>query len=165
MAVTNRDRGARYRAKKAAASGMDLTPGQEPFVSAGERLTLSLRAERKLTAAEDRLAVEAGRLADRLDDMHAYLSGRRYAWLSGVIERAGECGHTIVIEVDRVLSEIRQQELAFARVLGELRQHGASAAKASAREPAAAPTALPGAGTDTPDVGDDGEFGDLFAVG
>lgn len=84
------------------------------------------------TAAGE-LALEACRLADRLEQLDAYLGGRD-AWLDLVENVEGSGRYEIVI--DKALEQARQQALAFKQLLAEL---GITAVPAAAVEPAKSP--------------------------
>ena len=68
--------------------------------------------------SERLLIEEACRLADRLDRLDAILRGDEHEWMR---VRVGD-GDEVTVVVDRALSEARQQQVALARLLGELRQ-------------------------------------------
>jgi hypothetical protein len=71
------------------------------------------------------LVEEICRLADRLDRLDGILGGRDRAWLSLELDDAGE----VTVVVDKVLSEARQQQMAFKGLLAELRAMRGTSAK------------------------------------
>ncbi len=88
--------------------------------SRGERLFVALCEARSLGPAERVLAEEAGRLADRLDRLDRHLQDG--AWLR-LLTLDGDDGVVeVVVRIDQVLSETRQQQVAFKQLVGELRQ-------------------------------------------
>lgn len=93
--------------------------------SRGDRLFAALVEGGVLGPAERVLAEEAGRLADRLDRLDRHLQGRE--WLRfdpGEYEAGGAV--EIVVRVDQVLAEARQQQAVLKQIVGELRQSAAS---------------------------------------
>lgn len=86
----------------------------------GEQLCADLEAERPLSPAESALALEAGRLADRLDRLHEHLTDRQ--WLKfEVADYSTEKTTVVIVKCDRVLAEAREQQGSLVRVIGELR--------------------------------------------
>ena len=146
----------------------DPVTGVIRVTTAGERLVADLRKERVLSAAEVVLAETAGHLTDRIADLRGYLEGRPLEWLSAALVDMGEGVAEVRVSVDSVVSEVRQQEATLKAVLGELRQHGIAAARASARgsntpaTPVQPPTVAPAAPAAPAMTDDDG---DLFATG
>lgn len=145
MALTSTERARRRRAHLAdkhdlcdPASCNAATPTlPEPSKTRGEQLTADLEAERTLSSAERALAQEAGRLADRLDRLDQYLADR--TWLQfEVAPYSTEKTVTVVVKLDRVMAEARQQQDTFRGMVGELRQSGS--AKKNAAPLAAVPT-------------------------
>lgn len=165
MGLTSQERVRRHRAHHRGDHQWcdpEVCNGEALALTRGNRLLLDLRRERTLSAAEDQLAKRAGALVDRLAELDAYLAGQRGDWLRAALEGV-TCGHAITVRVDTALSEIRQQEMALTRVLGELRQSGTAAARAKARGITEPPAELPTRPGEPADSGD--EYGDLFAVG
>ncbi len=62
------------------------------------------------------LAVEAGRIVDRLDDLDAVLSGDVDTWLTIAEGRDGE----ISVRIDSALTEARQQASVLRQLLAEI---------------------------------------------
>lgn len=84
---------------------------------AGQRLWSSLATEAdpySLTV----LIIEACRVADRLDELSAVLSGNVDAWLRLTEDRRGD----IEVRVDGALVEARQQAVVLTRLLSEIRR-------------------------------------------
>jgi hypothetical protein len=89
--------------------------------SRGEQLAADLATGRVLSPTERALATEAGRLVDRLDRLHEHLADRH--WLKFEVGELSERGAvTVIVKLDRVLAEVRQQQLALVSTVGELRQ-------------------------------------------
>lgn len=137
MALTSTERSKRRRAHLAddhtlcdpASCNAVSPPLPEPTLSRGEQLTADLEAERVLSPAERTLAQEAGRLADRLDRLDRYLSDRE--WLQfEVAPYSTEKTVTVVVKLDRVMAEARQQQDTFRGMVGELRQSSSAGKKA-----------------------------------
>lgn len=146
MALTSTERSKRRRAHLADdhtlcdPASCNATPPllPEPTKTRGEQLTADLEAERTLSSAEKALAQEAGRLADRLDRLDVYLADR--TWLQfEVAPFSTEKTVTVVVKLDRVMAEARQQQDTFRGMVGELRQSSATAKK-NAAPPVDAPT-------------------------
>lgn len=89
-------------------------------VRLGFRGTRLWEEERGDTLIGVRRAVleEACRLADRLDRLDAIVNGRDRAWLTLELDTEGQ----LVLSVDKLLSETRQQQLALKQLAAELRQ-------------------------------------------
>lgn len=146
MALTSTERSKRRRAHLADDHTLcdpDLCNGTPEPVrptpkTRGEQLTADLEAERPLSPAEKTLAEEAGRLADRLDRLDTYLADK--TWLQfEVAPYSTEKTVTVVVKLDRVMAETRQQQDTFRSLVGELRQSG-TVAKKNAAPPAVVPT-------------------------
>jgi len=96
--------------------------------------------------ANDAIALEAARLADRLDDLNAIILGRGVLNLMRLrldLPQHPEDPYTVEIKVDEVLKESRAQSLALSQLIARIRRlDGAAESKpsASAPAPAAAPT-------------------------
>lgn len=155
MADTNAARQRRYRRHKvgdhslcrpgcmsapreAAPKAVDRTPETaRPPVAAvlepagpsrGEQLCAALCEDDSLGPAERVLAEEAGRLADRLDRLHAHLAD--WEWLSfQVADYSTEKTTTVVVKLDRVLAETRQQQEVLKSLVSELRQAAIAAGR------------------------------------
>lgn len=97
----------------------------------GRALWISLGQTVGTPAGE--LALEACRLADRLEQLDCYLGGRD-AWLDLVEKVEGSGRYEIV--VDKALDQARQQALAFKQLLADL---GMTAVPAAPVEPAKSP--------------------------
>jgi len=144
MALTSTERSKRRRAHLAddhtlcdPASCSDARPLRPVQKSRGEQLVEDLGKERTLSAAEAALAEEMGRIADRLDRLDAYMADR--TWLQfEVAPYSTEKTVTVVVKLDRVMAELRQQEDTFRSMVGELRQSGT--AKKKAEDPVTPPT-------------------------
>ena len=137
----------------------DAVTAVTPQVSGtrGERLYAELTADGRLGPAERVLAEEAGRLADRLDQLHEFLAGRGRHWLRfDVADAVGDEALEVVVKVDGPLGEARQHALALKQLAAELRASGA--ARRPAAGPPGPPTSMPASGT-----GGAGGLGDLAA--
>lgn len=97
----------------------------------GRALWISLGQTVGTPAGE--LALEACRMADRLEQLDCYLGGRD-AWLDLVEKVEGSGRYEIV--VDKALDQARQQALAFKQLLADL---GVTAVPAAPVEPAKSP--------------------------
>lgn len=140
MALTSTERSKRRRAHLAddhslcdPASCPEAKALLEPLPrvqrSRGEQLVVDLGAERPLSKAEAALATEMGRLADRLDRLDSYLSDKH--WLQfELAPYSTEKTVTVVVKLDRVMAELRQQQDTFRAMVGELRQSGTAKKKA-----------------------------------
>lgn len=71
-----------------------------------------------LPAHHRALVQEAARLADTLDRLSALAAGKQEAWASIVVDELGE----VTLLVDKILAEMRQQQLAFKQLVMEIRQ-------------------------------------------
>jgi hypothetical protein len=127
-------------------------PGTAGSMSSGEQLEHDLKAERTLSPAELTLAREAGRTVDELEELENHLYGRAGRWLSAVIEDL-EPGYAITVVVDKASAELDRKRGTLRALLGELRQHGAAAARTAGSNPGpvratgtAGPTAGGGSG-------------------
>lgn len=94
------------------------------------------------SVAGDALALEAARLADRLDDLDRVIRGK------GVLNLlrcrldleppdSGAEGWVVEVKFQSVLSEARQQALAFAQVVGKLTSGESKNKKSASAKPAA----------------------------
>lgn len=104
------------------ASGLPSEPpvsSREKLGARGRAIWAAYRAE-SLAAGNQALILEIARLADGLDKLDGLLSGSRADW--GVIE-LDELGEVHLV-IDSLLSERRQQQLAFKQLLMEARQAG-----------------------------------------
>lgn len=73
-----------------------------------------------LPAGNQALVLEIARTADGLDKLNALLVGCRDEWAKVEFDDMGE----VILEVTPLLSERRQQQMAFKQLLGEARQLG-----------------------------------------
>ena len=136
--ATSTERSRRRRAHLAddhslcsAACNGTAEPIRPKALSRGEQLTADLEAERPLSKAESALVLEMGRIVDRLDRLDKYLGDKQ--WLQfEVAPYSSEKTVTVVVKLDRVMAETRQQEDTFRSMVGELRQLAASGKKAEA---------------------------------
>jgi hypothetical protein len=103
--------------------------------SRGERLSAELLAA-CTTPGQKVLAEEAGRIADRLDRIDAFLQGKK-DWLRiRTIISEQEDDVRIKISIDGALAEARQQQVALKALISELRlSTSAAPAKPGARPP------------------------------
>lgn len=121
-----------------------IRPTPPPQLTRGEQLAADLEAERKLTPAESALVEEMGRVVDRLDRLDTYLADRQ--WLQfEVAPYSTEKTVTVVVKLDRVMAETRQQEDCFRAMVAELRQSSAWLKKAQ-EPPAPSPDTSGGPG-------------------
>lgn len=122
----------------AAPSSESVTPQvnrPEPQQTRGEWLYEQLLKDETLGPGERVLAEEAGRLADRLDRLDEHLSDRR--WLQfEVAPYSSDKTTTVIVKLDRVLAEVRQQQEVFKGLIGELRQAAIAAGKLKPAAPA-----------------------------
>jgi hypothetical protein len=87
----------------------------------GRRLWRDLTTASRHGPAQLVLAEEACRLADRLDQLHALLSGEASAWAS--LQLASDDGATeVTVIISSVLSEARLHATALKGIVTELRQ-------------------------------------------
>jgi len=121
------------RASVGTADGPSVTvvpPGQ----TRGERLCAALCEAEALSPGERVLAEEIGRLADRLDRLDEHLKDRQ--WLQfEVANYSTATTTTVIIKLDRVLAEARQQQEVLKALISELRQ------SSSAKKPQPGPKA------------------------
>lgn len=110
----------------------------------GERLFAALCDVRSLGPAERVLAEEAGRLADRLDRLERHLQGRDWLRLAVVNLDLADTVVEVVVRVDQVLSETRQQQVALKQLVGELRQSAEPRRPGSSAAPVSSPGGPPG---------------------
>jgi hypothetical protein len=87
----------------------------------GRRLWRNLTSANRLGPAQLVLAEEACRLADRLDQLHALLSGDASAWASLQLGSDDDTTEVTVI-ISSVLSEARLHATALKGIVTELRQ-------------------------------------------
>lgn len=106
----------------------------------GEELVDELETERALSAAEQALVTEIGRSVDRLDKLDQYLADKFLLQFEAA-SYSTEKTVTVIVKVDRVMAECRQQQDTLRSMVGELRQ---SAAAGKKPEQAAAPVAKSG---------------------
>jgi hypothetical protein len=110
-------------------------PPAEPRQTRGEWLHEQLLKDETLGPGERVLAEEAGRLADRLDRLDEHLSDRR--WLQfEVAPYSSDKTTTVIVKLDRVLAEVRQQQEVFKGLIGELRQAAIAVGKLKPAAPA-----------------------------
>lgn len=136
MALSNAERQRRYRERKAAEQakrGGDVRSDVTPAVTTGDvtpgAVELGVRGRRlwdqltddgpKLKPAERVLAEEACRTADRLDTLDRILRGDEDSWMS--FRAVNEDGTVVSVQINNVLSEARQQQVALKALLAELR--------------------------------------------
>lgn len=138
MALTAAERMQRTRAHRRGDHSLcnpdTCNPDTAGELSPGEQLEKDMLAERDMTAAEKALCNAIGKTRDELDELEAYLYGRRGKWLSAVLEDLG--GNTeVTILVDKASAELDRKRGTFTRLLSELRQYGVAAARTSASTP------------------------------
>lgn len=172
MALSSAERTRRSRRHKAGDHSLcdpkrchDAVTAVTPQVSGtrGERLHADLIADERLGPAERVLAEEAGRLADRLDQLHTHLAGGDWLRFDRLVEEEfGEESLTVIVRVDRVLAEARQHAVALKTVVAELRAATAGRRPASG---AVGPPVGTEAGGERPAGGSGGAggLGDLAA--
>ena len=101
-------------------------------------------------ASRNALALEAARLADRLDELDNIIQGKgvlnlmQFRVLNREIDDDGTLDINVEVKFQNVFSEARQQAIAFATILAKL-----APVEAAAKAPAA-PTAVPTAANVTP---------------
>lgn len=94
----------------------------QPGKTAGQRLVegLALPDDPVMISV---LITEAGRIADRLEILHAIASGQQTIWARLVEGRDGD----IEVRIDNVLAEARQQATVLRQLLSEItRQRGSA---------------------------------------
>lgn len=67
------------------------------------------------------MIIEAGRVADRLEQLDDLLSGKRSSWLHVRVNR----DQVIEVQVDKALQEARQQAGVLRQLLGEIHKQRA----------------------------------------
>lgn len=100
----------------------------------GERGLIVWEALKSGDDGRDVLVVEAARLADRLDELDSIIQGKGVLNLMQfrVLDRefdedAGQLDITVEVKFQNVLSEARQQQMAFAAVLDKIDKFGLTA--------------------------------------
>ncbi|MFG3702393.1 hypothetical protein ACGF5C_31600 [Micromonospora sp. NPDC047620] len=155
MGLTNAERQRRYRERKRAeqrngvtdvtsavtgpVTRNDVTPDGPKLGPRGRRLWEQLTNEgAALKPAERVLAEEASRTADRLDTLDRILRGDEDAWMR--FRSMNEDGTVVAVQINNVLAEARQQQVALKALLAELRtsQAGGAAPKTPGARPPAA---------------------------
>lgn len=128
MALTSTERARRFRAHNKGEHALcdpvscDNAPVApvSTLPTRGEDLYNELASERDLSPAERVLAGEAGRLVDRLDRLHDHLEDK--SWLKfEVADYSSDKTTVVIVKCDRVLAEVREQQGALVRIVGELR--------------------------------------------
>lgn len=95
-----------------------VTPAPAGLGARGRRLWREL-ATPATPPAQRVLMEEACRIADRLERLDAILRGESDAWARF---KVGEDSDEVMVVVDRVMSEARQQAVALRQLVAELRQ-------------------------------------------
>lgn len=109
----------------------------------GRRVYREVLDEHPKLGARERLVLEeAARTADRCEHLDRILRGDERVWAR---IRVPDTGEQVDLVVDKTLAEARQQQSTLARLLSELRQHLAPAAKET-QAPPAPPQPQPGGG-------------------
>lgn len=91
--------------------------------------------------ARNALALEAARTADRLDELDEIIHGRgvlnlmQFRVLDSLMDEAGLLNVEVEVKFQNVLSEARQQQMAFANILKTLNAEGAAASAPAAAAP------------------------------
>lgn len=101
----------------------------------GQELHDALRGDPGIGPLQRVLLDEACRVTDRLDRLHSALEDKG-TWLRYETDDGGD----VVITIDSVLSETRQQEMALARLLADLEKSVSKAPRKPAARAAAPPT-------------------------
>lgn len=99
--------------------------------------------------ANDAIALEAARTADRLDDLNAIILGRGVLNLMTLrldLPQHPEDPYTVEISVGDTLKEARQQSVALSQLIARIRRLGGAAESKPAETPRAAPTVPTGPG-------------------
>lgn len=130
--MTNAERQRRYRERKRAEQQQQAPAVTTPPVTPPVTVTLGTRGRRlwqemsgdTLESGKRVLLEEACRIADRLDRLDALLAGDADAWLRFTVD---ESGTEVTVNVDKALSEARQQAVALKQLVAELRQGAATA--------------------------------------
>ncbi|NJP33696.1 hypothetical protein [Micromonospora thermarum] len=125
----------------AAAVTAPVTPSPPVLEARGRRLWRQVLDQGPLTATELVLLEEACRLADRCDRLDAFLRGESREW-ARFVPLVGDGGDSVVVIIDKALTESRQQALALRQVLGDLARARAGATGRPAAS-AAAPRSEP----------------------
>lgn len=91
--------------------------------------------------ARNALALEAARTADRLDELDEIIHGRgvlnlmQFRVLDSLMDEGGLLHVEVEVKFQNVLSEARQQQMAFANILKTLNSEGAAASAPAAAAP------------------------------
>lgn len=123
---------------------MDVPPGL------GERGLVLWEELSGKEAARNALALEAARLADRLDELDNIIQGKgvlnlmQFRVLNREIDDDGTLDINVEVKFQNVFAEARQQAIAFATILSKL------APVESVAKPKAAPAAVPVGANVTP---------------
>lgn len=148
MGATDAERARRYRkhkagdhsdclpercdAAKASSEAVTVTPNvttvtrdrDVTYGTRGQKLWDELTAGGEPEPARRVLVQEACRIADRLDELDAFLKGTSDAWLRFSVS---DDGTEVTVIVDKALSEARQQQMTLRAIVSELRQGQAAA--------------------------------------
>jgi hypothetical protein len=89
----------------------------------GRALFRALSEARDLAGGNHALAVEAARIADRLDKLESVLSGDADTWCRIRVPR-GDDAETVTVVVDGALSEARQQANVLRQIVAGLPMKG-----------------------------------------
>lgn len=103
--------------------------------------------------ANDAIALEAARLADRLDDLNAIVLGRGVLNLMKLrldLPQHPEDPYVVEIKVDEVLRESRQQSVALSQLISRIRRLGGAAESKPGTTPATQPPTGEGLATVSP---------------
>lgn len=96
----------------------------------GADLWQAVHAEGPVPAGAGAALLEACRIADRLDTLHAILRGADQGWMRVQVGDGGE----VTVSVDRVLAEARAQAVALKQLVAEVRQSRRGATDQPGRE-------------------------------
>jgi hypothetical protein len=108
-------------------TGSDLQEQTGGLGPAGRNLWSLMTGGKLLGPMQMVMLLEACRIVDRLDKLDAQLRGVDREWLT--LESADPEGSTLVVVVDRALSEARQQAATLKGLLAEIRQAGRTGTK------------------------------------
>jgi len=118
------------------------------LAAAGRNLWSLMTAGAMLGPMQKVLLLEACRIVDRLDKLDDQLTGTDREWLS--LEPLDEHGATVIVVVDRALSEARQQASVLKGLLSEIRQAGRTGVRPASGT--GAPAAPQGGGSSLGDL-------------
>lgn len=126
----------------------DVTGSSRParLGARGRRLWEQMTDGVQLSPAERVLVEEACRIADRLERLDSVLAGESDRWME--FKQDLEGGGPVVVYIDRILSEARQQAVSLKQIVGELRQLRAAASTGPVQSAQPSRPAVPASAAD-----------------